>query len=124
LASAFAVSHSSALVGALLLSLSACISTSSIDVPTQEPAVIEDRAVVDGKALPLPDEPLLSAESVGEAERVSPVVARLMASAQRQRKAGEWDDASGSLERALFNWRLGQILCRAIIASYEEGIGI
>ena len=85
----------------LFLSLTACISTSSIDVPTQEPVVVEERTVIDGRALPLPDEPLLNAETVDEPNRASPVVSRLIASAQRQRQTGEWDAASGSLERAL-----------------------
>ncbi len=88
-------------IAILPMVLSACIATSSIDVQTQDPAEIEDRAVVDGKALPLPDEPVISAESVGETERTSPVVARLLATAQRERKRGKWDAASGSLERAL-----------------------
>lgn len=84
-----------------LLSLTACISTSSIDVPTQEPAEIEDRAVVDGTALPLPEEPRINAETIDEPGRASPVVSRLMASASQQQQRGEWDGAASSLERAL-----------------------
>lgn len=85
----------------LLGVLSACISTSSIDVPTQDPALIEDRAIINGEALPLPEEPSLSVEPAGGPSEVSPVVSKLMASAQQQRRAGQWDSASSSLERAL-----------------------
>ena len=70
-------------------------------MPTQEPAVIEDRTVIDGTALPLPNEPRIGIEDVDEPNRVSPVVSKLMASARQQRQSGEWDAASGSLERAL-----------------------
>ncbi len=85
----------------LLAPLSACISTSSIDVPTQEPAVVEDRAVVDGNALPLPEDPKISVETIDEPGRASPVVTKLMASARRQQQGGQWDAAASSLERAL-----------------------
>lgn len=81
--------------------LAGCISTSSIDVPTQDPAIVEDRAVVDGEALPLPNEPTLSVETMEDSVTVSPVVSRLMASAQQQKRARDWDGAAGSLERAL-----------------------
>ena len=62
---------------------------------------IEERAVVDGKALPLPNDPVLRPEVLPETSPVSPVVKSLMASAQQQRKIRNWDGASGSLERAL-----------------------
>lgn len=89
-------------VGACLpLVLSACVSTSSLDVPTQEPADIEERVVIDGQALPYPDQPSLTTESVGESTSVSPVVSRLMAAAQSSRQARNWDSASDSIERAL-----------------------
>ncbi len=81
--------------------LTGCISTSTIDVPTQEPAVIHDRAIVDGQALPLPDEPTLKSESVDGPRAASPVVSKLLASSQQQRRTGQWDAASESLERAL-----------------------
>ncbi|WP_353411886.1 tetratricopeptide repeat protein [Arenicella sp. 4NH20-0111] len=81
--------------------LTGCISASSIDVPTQEPAVIEDRAVVDGEALPLPDEPRLNVETLDDNRAISPVVSRLLASAQQLKRAKDWDGASGALERAL-----------------------
>lgn len=80
---------------------SACVSTSSLDVPTQEPADIEERVVIDGQALPYPDQPSLTTESVGESSSVSPVVRRLMASAQSSRQAKNWDSAADSIERAL-----------------------
>ena len=89
-------------VGACLpLVLSACVSTSSLDVPTQEPADIEERVVIDGQALPYPDQPSLTTESMGESTSVSPVVSRLMASAQSSRQARNWDSAANSIERAL-----------------------
>jgi tetratricopeptide (TPR) repeat protein len=80
----------------LILVLAACASTNQ-----QRPADLEDRAVVDGEVLPLPDQQVISAEPLNGAPPVSAVVKRLMASAQAQRDQGNWDAAAGSLERAL-----------------------
>ncbi len=94
----------SKLLAALSVSLflSACISTSTIDVPSQEPVAVEDRAVVDGQALPLPeeDQPIRAEPLIGEAP-MSPVVRKLLATAGNQRRVGDWGGAASSLERAL-----------------------
>lgn len=85
--------------------LSACISTSTIDVPSQEPVVVEDRAVVDGKPLPLPNslpnQRTVTAEPLNDNAPMSPVVKRLAANAGDQRRVGNWVGAANSLERAL-----------------------
>jgi len=86
----------------LSLFLSACISTSTIDVPSQEPVAVEDRAVVDGQALPLPDDDQpIRAESLSGEAPMSPVVRKLLATAGNQRRVGDWGGAASSLERAL-----------------------
>lgn len=84
-----------------LLVLSACISTPSIDVPTQEPAKVEERAVVDGQALPLPEDSNIKAQSLGYSESMSAVASRLLASAVSNKAVGDFDSAVGDLERAL-----------------------
>ena len=95
LKSVIRTSARSGLFGMLLL-LGACATT---DV--EDPADVEDRAVVDGEVLPLPDQQVVTAEPLNGAPPVSPVVKRLMASAQTQRDQGNWEAAAGSLERAL-----------------------
>ena len=62
---------------------------------------VEDRAVVDGEALPFPDEPSFTAEPIQATTQPSPVVKRLIASSQRQQRIRDWDGASDSIERAL-----------------------
>jgi len=57
--------------------------------------------VVDGKVLPLPEEPTIRAESLPALPTASPVVARLQVSADQQRQAGDLDSAANSFERAL-----------------------
>lgn len=88
-------------LGGLLLILSACATTSRVDVPSQDPADVEDRAVVDGEVLPLPDQGVVTAEPLSGEPPISPVVKRLMASARSQSDQGNLDGAAGSLERAL-----------------------
>jgi len=63
----------------LSLSLGACISTSTIDVPSQDPVEVEDRAIVDGQPLPLPlpDDNVIKAESLSGEAPMSPVVKRV-----------------------------------------------
>ncbi|WP_189400407.1 tetratricopeptide repeat protein [Arenicella chitinivorans] len=85
------------LLVALLGFLSACASTRDLTPP----ATVEDRAVVDGEALPLPDDDVIQAESMGYAQGMSPVVKRLVSVAQQQRNQQDWDGAADSLERAL-----------------------
>ncbi len=82
---------------ALLGILSACASTQDLEPP----ATVEDRAVVDGEALPLPEDDVIQAESMGHAQGMSPVVKRLVSAAQQQRNQQDWDGAADSLERAL-----------------------
>lgn len=82
----------------LALLVSACASTPS-QVP--RPADVEERIVIDGEVLPLPDEPSIHVESLPGAPGSSPVVARLMVSADTQRRNGDLDAAANSLERAL-----------------------
>jgi len=84
----------------LLLVLGAC-ATRVVDAPSQEPAEVEDRAVVDGEVLPLPEQGNVKAEPLQSAPAVSPVVMRLMASARSQSEQGDLDAAASSLERAL-----------------------
>lgn len=79
--------------------LSACITV--VDVDTQEPAKVEDRAVVNGEVLPLPEEPSIQAEPLSSAPQMSAVAQKLLASSESQSSLGEWDSAANSLERAL-----------------------
>jgi len=84
-----------------ILLTSACVSTRTADVPEQAPADVEDRVIVDGKVLPLPDQNVVKTEPLSGQRTMSPVVRTLMTSAQNQRSAGNWDGAASSLERAL-----------------------
>ncbi len=85
----------------LMLVLSACISTRSIDVPVQPPADVEDRVVVNGEPLPLPDDTVVTAEPLMGEPVMSPVVKSLLADARRERQTQNWDGAASLLERAL-----------------------
>ena len=87
--------------GIVLLSLAACGTVSKLDVATQDPSEVEDRAVVDGKVLPLPDESIIVATPLNEGPESSPVVKRLVSSARSQSEQADFDGAAGSLERAL-----------------------
>lgn len=84
-----------------LLVLTACTSLGRVDVPSQEPADVEGRAVVDGKVLPLPDQPRISSEPMSSKPVMSPVASRLLVSSETQRDAGDLESATNSLERAL-----------------------
>jgi len=81
--------------------LSACVSGSRIDVPSQDPAAVEDRAIVDGDILPLPNDAAIKSESLEGDVPMSSVVRTLVASADDQRRIGNWPGAAVSLERAL-----------------------
>lgn len=81
--------------------MSACISRNTIDVATQEPAKVEDRTVINGKALPLPDDSVVLAEPLTGEPEMSPVVKSLLADARVQRNLNNWDAAANALERAL-----------------------
>ena len=99
--SEFLVNALKQLVLVPLILLSACISTQTIDVPTQEPADVEERAVVDGEALPLPAERDLNTQPLSHTDSMSVVASRLLASAISSKAVGNFDSAAGDLERAL-----------------------
>jgi len=102
-------------------SLSACISTSTIDVPSQEPVEVEDRAVVDGEPLPLPEDTLVKAEPLSGNAPMSPVVKRLVATAGDQRRVNDWVGAASSLERALrIEPRNAQLWSRLAQVRYDQ----
>ena len=84
-----------------MMQLAGCASSARVAPDRSVPAPIEERAIVDGKALPLPEGPDLRIETMQERKVVSPVVKRLIASARSQTLSQDWDGASGSLERAL-----------------------
>jgi tetratricopeptide (TPR) repeat protein len=106
---------------ALALSLSGCISTSTIDVPSQDPAEVEDRAVVNGQPLPLPEQNVFTAESLSGDAPMSPVVRRLVAIAGDQRRVGNWASAASSLERALrIEPRNGRLWSRLAQVRYDQ----
>lgn len=77
--------------------LSACVTVDN----TQDSIPVEDRAVVDGQILPLPDEPAITVEPLSSAPVMSPVARKLLISSETQSRAGDWDSAANSLERAL-----------------------
>ena len=89
----------------LVSALSACASSSPNrnlpPVVQQPPQNTNDRVVVDGKVLPLPEERTIASYSLPEAQPVSSVVRDLMKKAQTQSQAGNFDSAANSLERAL-----------------------
>ena len=83
---------------ALLVILSACTSPPPIHDP-QTP--IEERATVDGRVLPLPEQTDISVEALIEEPSQSLVVQRLSHIAQQARNKQQWETAADSLERAL-----------------------
>ena len=86
---------------AALLILSACASFPERGASTRAPASVEDRAVVNGEVLPLPEESEIQIDSLPAEPAMSPVVQSLLASAEQQRNTGDPDAAANSLERAL-----------------------
>ena len=103
------------------LSLSACISTTSIDVPSQDPVLAEDRAVVNNEALPLPKDAIVKAETLEAEVPMSPVVSRLVATAGDQRRVSNWAGAANSLERALrIEPRNAQLWSRLAQVRYDQ----
>lgn len=89
------------LVSIVFMSLSACVTNSGFDVPSQDPADVEDRIIIDGEELPLPDDDFPSAKPLSSDAPMSPVVRSLLAQSQDQRRVGKWDGAAMLLERAL-----------------------
>lgn len=85
-----------ALVG---LVMSACVSTSERgDYP---PVAVEERVLVDGQALPYPDEPRIKTESLQGTPSMSDAVKNLLDDAIGFKQANDFDAAGESLERAL-----------------------
>jgi tetratricopeptide (TPR) repeat protein len=84
-----------------MLLLNACTSTGGYEPAGQLPAEVEDRVIVNGEVLPLPQEPQIRTESLPGQQTSSPVVSRLLATAEQQRNAGNADAAANALERAL-----------------------
>lgn len=85
----------------LLMSLSACVTQPSADLPTSGPIIIEERIVIDGEALALPEDDLPTLKPLSQREVMSPVVRSLLTQARDQRRLGNWDGAVMLLERAL-----------------------
>ena len=94
--------------------LSACVSNTVVenkpaDVdersvfvgPVKPELPIQDRVIVDGEVLPLPEERTISSQALPSKRPVSLVVKNLTRKAQDQSKAGDYDAAANSLERGL-----------------------
>ena len=97
------------MISLLGLFLSACVSNGSVITesrpiepkPANPQPSEQDRVVVDGKVLPLPKERQISTYSLPTEQPVSSVVRNLTHRAQDQSRAGNYDGAANSLERAL-----------------------
>lgn len=90
----------------VLGSLGACVSAVQVDEPTKTPPVndlpdVQDRVVVDGSVLPLPEERAIASYSLPKEKPVSPVVRALTRRSQEQSGVQNYDGAANSLERAL-----------------------
>ena len=79
--------------------LSACATVT--DVENQEPVRVEDRAVVNGRVLPLPKEAKIEVEPLSSGPEMSSVARKLLIASETQSREGDWDGAANSLERAL-----------------------
>lgn len=84
-----------------MLLLNACTNTGGYHPPDRSPAEVEDRIIVNGEVLPLPQEPQIRTEALPGQQTSSRVVSRLLVTAEQQRNAGNADAATNSLERAL-----------------------
>lgn len=84
-----------------LVSLSACVTNQNLDLPNQDSPDVEDRIIIDGEALPLPDDVVPSAKALDGGRPMSPVVKSLLMQSRDQRRIGKWDVAAMLLERAL-----------------------
>lgn len=101
--------------------LSACISTPQTSVPPQDPIDIEDRAIVNGEPLPLPEDTIIKAEPLSAEVPMSPVVQRLLSTAGDQRRVRNWVGAASSLERALrLEPRNGQLWSRLAQIRFDQ----
>lgn len=89
------------LVVLVVLGLSACASRPAVDTTTAPKADVEERVVVDGQVLPLPQDPNIQVQPMANKRTMSPVVVKLMSTAQSQSQVANYDGAANSLERAL-----------------------
>jgi len=83
--------------------LSACVSNNQPPVVVEPETLpdVQDRVIVDGKVLPLPEERSIATYSLPNEKPVSSVVRNLTSRAQDQTRSGNYDGAANSLERAL-----------------------
>lgn len=86
---------------ATCLAVGACTSTAKIAAPTQSPVDVEERIVIEGEVIPLPEESSIEIQRLPPAETVSAAVQQLLASAERLNSAGDSEAAADLLERAL-----------------------
>lgn len=85
-----------------LLALGACVSNPRPrDTEEPVPVVIDERIIIDGQVLPLPEEPVIETRPLPNQQPMSTVVTTLLRNAQTQRIDGNYDAAANSLERAL-----------------------
>lgn len=89
------------LMSSLLVSACATSYVESESVQQEGSVPVENRAVVDGDVLPLPSERPIRPQAMDNEAPPSPVVKKLMSTAQTQREAGNLEGAANSLERAL-----------------------
>ena len=83
----------------LALFLTACTTTNG--GANRPQASVEDRVIINGEVLPLPDEPSIEVKPLPGQASSSPVVRNLLATSEQHRSAGKIDSAVSSLERAL-----------------------
>lgn len=81
----------------LMALISACVSAPTSYIP----APVEDKVVVEGEVLKLPQEQAIQSERLSDAPPVSPVTRGLLAKASQQKNQQDWEGATNSLERAL-----------------------
>lgn len=84
--------------------LSACVSNNQQVTTAPEADVlpnVQDRVVVNGEVLPLPEDRSIATYTLPDERPVSSVVKNLTRRAQDQTREGNYDGAANSLERAL-----------------------
>lgn len=97
------------------------VANTPVQRPVPRPLPPQDRVIVDGTVLPLPEQRNIASYSLPEAEPVSSVVRDLMKKAQDQRQSGDFDGAANSLERALrIEPRNAQIWSRLAGVRYSQ----
>jgi len=85
----------------VIMLVQACTTTGVNTPPAQAPAKVEERTVVDGQVLPLPEERSIGTQPLPQSQSESVVAKRLLASANASMEQGDTASAGGSLERAL-----------------------